>query len=336
MSRLIVFAAAVLSAAPCLPSPAGAAELEVTRATVAETKAVFGRVESRNVVAARARIGGTIETIEVSEGTEVGEGQVIGLVVDAKIALQRSAALARIEELRSQLDNARTELERAEELLKRGVTAQSRLDQARTRFDVAVNQEAVAEADLAVLDQQAREGEVLAPAGGRVLTVPVTEGSVILPGEPIARIASGGYFLRLSLPERHAAEIAEGDEVLIGERGLAPVDGAAPADQRRGRIAKVYPEIEAGRVIADVEVASLGDYFVGERTLVWIPIGKRETILVPSAAVTTRHGIDYVRLLTGGAELEVAVILGETFEDGEGPQVEILSGLVEGDRIAAP
>jgi RND family efflux transporter MFP subunit len=316
--------------------PSDAGELAIAPTTVVETKAVFGRVESRNVVPARARIGGTIEAIRVSEGSEVEEGLVIGVVVDPKIALQRSAAEARIQELRSQLDNARTELERAEELLKRGVTTQSRVDQARTQFDVAVNQEAVAEADLAVLDQQALEGEILAPAGGRVLTVPVTEGSVVLPGEAVARIASGRYYLRLSLPERHAAEITEGSAVTIGGRGLAPAEGATPAGMRQGRIAKVYPEIEAGRVIADVEVEGLGDYFVGERTLVRIPIGRRDAILVPQAAVTTRHGVDYVRLLADGAEIEVAVILGERFEEGAEPEVEILSGLAEGDRIVLP
>ncbi len=84
-----------------------------------------------------------------------------------------------------------------------------------------LNQVAAAEADRSVIEQRAREGQVLAPTDGRVLTVPVTPGAVVLAGEEIARIASGGYFLRLSLPERHAAEITEGATVESGERGRA-------------------------------------------------------------------------------------------------------------------
>lgn len=314
-----------------------AAEVEVSVVTIAETKAVFGQVQSRTVVPARARIGGTVREIRISEGSEVKEGQVVAVVVDDKIVLELTAAQARIDALKSQLENARIELERAQKLLERGVAAQSRLDQAKTQFDVVVNQMAAAEADKSVIEQRAREGDVLAPATGRVLTVPVTEGSVLLPGEGIARIATGQYYLRLSLPERHAAEIVEGAAVAIGQRGLSPARAGGIGTAREGRIAKVYPEIASGRVVADVEVSEIGDYFVNERTLVWIPVGKRTVIAAPQAAVRTRHGVDYIRIATAQGEQDIAVILGETFiGDGEVPLVEVLTGLREGDQVILP
>jgi hypothetical protein len=177
---------------------------------------------------------------------------------------------------------------------------------------------------------------VLAPASGRVLSVPVTPGSVVLAGEEISRIAGGGTFLRLSLPERHAAEIVEGDVVAVGERMLTAGDAAGAITTREGRLAKVYPEIRDGRVEADVEVEGLGGYFVGERTLVWIPVGRRSAITVPLAAVTTRHGVDTVRIATESGEMDVAVVLGETFAGDEGERVEILTGIRKGDRIVLP
>ncbi len=188
-----------------------------------------------------------------------------------------------------------------------------------------------------MIEQQSREGEVLAPASGRVLTVPVTQGSVILAGEEIARVAGGGTFLRLSLPERHAAEIVEGDTVTVGERLLSTGAGEASAvTTRQGRLAKVYPEIREGKVEADVEVEGLGDYFVGERTLVWIPVGRRSVIALPVAAVATRHGVDTVKIMTDGGELDVPVVLGETFAGDNGGRVEILTGIHEGDRVVLP
>jgi RND family efflux transporter MFP subunit len=314
--------------------PAAAGEYTVGATLIPEMKAVFGQVKSRTVVPARARTGGTIRAIHVTEGSEVAEGQAVAIVVDEKIALELDAADARIKEITSQLGNARTELERAEQLFARGVVSQGRVDQARTQFDVATNQLAAAEASKAVLEQQAREGEVLAPATGRVLTVPVTPGSVVLPGEEVARIATGRYYLRLSLPERHAAEISAGSMVLLGRRGLA--GDVHDEAVRQGRIAKVYPEISEGRVIADVEVEGLGDYFVNERALVWIPVGNRIGLTVPSAAVTTRQGIDYVRLATADGTIEIAVILGERFPDEADPRVEILTGLRDGDKVILP
>jgi RND family efflux transporter MFP subunit len=312
-----------------------AAEWTVQPRAVPEMKAVFGEVESRTVVPARARIPGTISAVRVSEGSEVKEGEVIGIVVDDKIALQLAAADAKIEALNSQLVNTRTQLDRAQQLRASGAGTQASLDQARMQFEVATNQVVAAEADKAVIEQSAREGEVLAPATGRVLTVPVTPGSVILAGEEVTRIATGPYYLRLSLPERHAREIVEGASVEVGERGNAQSSGR-PVATRSGKIVKVYPEITNGRVIADVNVEGIGSYFVNERTLVSIPVGKRAVLAVPSEAVRTIHGIDYLRIATSSGEMDIAVILGEFFEDGGRTLVEILTGLHAGDRVMVP
>lgn len=324
---------AALLALPC--SPARADEITVELRTIPEFKAVFGRVESRDVVAARARIGGTISEIRVEEGSQVESGAIIAIVVDDKIALQREAAEADIDALESQRANAEVELDRARQLLARGSATQARVDQLATQVGVLTNQLSAARARRAIIVQQSAEGEVVAPVAGRVLTVPITQGSVILPGETIATIAGGGYFLRLALPERHAAEIVEGDTVLVGRRALAGTAEDLPT-ATQGKLAKIYPEIDGGRVLADVEVEGLGDYFVGERTRVWIPVGRRSAVLVPVAAVTTRHGIDYVRVVEDGEEVEVAVILGETIAADEARMVEVLTGLRDGDRIVLP
>lgn len=315
---------------------ASAAEFTIEAQTIPELKAVFGQVQSRTVVPARARIGGTIREVAIIEGVEVKEGQVVARVVDDKLAFEINAADAKISALQSQLDNTRTELDRAQQLLARGAGTQSRLDLAKTQFDIVAGQVSAAQADKSVIEQRAREGSIVAPATGRVLTVPITLGSVILAGEEVARIASGQYYLRLFLPERHAAEIKTGGTVLIGGRGLSPVTSGSVATARPGRIARVYPQITGGRVIADVEVAGLGDYFVNERTLVWIPVGTRTVIAVPPEAVTIRHGVDYVRVATPDGPLDVAVILGETFQKDDRPRVEILTGLRNGDRVIMP
>ncbi len=322
--------AAVLAATGS--ATAGAAEFAVTPIEVEETKAVFGKVESRDAVPARARIGGTVREIRVDEGSEVAEGDVVAVIVDDKLALQQQAADARVQALTSQLGNAETELARAEQLLSSGNTTQARVDLARTQVEVLTNQLAAAQADRAVIAAQAAEGDVVAPATGRVLRVPITEGSVVLPGEEIALVAGGGYFLRLALPERHAGEIVEGATVSIGERGGSTASGTMSG---AGRLAKIYPQIEDGRVLADVEVEGLGDYFVGERTLVRIPVGKRSVLSVPPAAIVTRHGVDYVRL-AGEAGADVAVILGPAFEAGGEPRIEVLTGLRAGDVVIVP
>lgn len=335
-----VLAMAAICFAALAGNVAAAADYTVKPIGIEELKAVFGEVRSRHFVPARTRIGGTIAEITVTEGSEVSKGEVIARIVDEKIALQIDAADSEIKAIISQLDNAKVELDRTRRLFETGATTKAKLDQAQTQVDVLVNQLAAAVAKRDVLTQQAVEGDTVAPENGRVISVPVTLGSVVLAGDTIATVAGGGYFLRLSLPERHATEITEGGTVLVGERVLsADMAGAGPdpAAARTGKLVKVYPEITDGRVLADVEVDGLGDYFVGERTLVWVPVAHRQALAVPSAAVVTRHGVDYVRLAGAGEEpVDVAVIIGETFQRDGSELTEILTGLNADDKVLVP
>ncbi len=328
------FAIAALGWLAFAAPPAAAAEFEVTYRAFPVMKSVFGQVQSRDTVAARARIGGTVVEITVEEGNAVSAGDTIANVVDQKLALQLEAIEARQLAISAQLDNARTNLERTRQLFQRGTIAKTRLDEMQTQFSVLENELSAVIADKAVISRQAEEGSVLAPSSGRVLSVPVTAGSVILPGETVARIAGGGYFLRLLLPERHAAGITENDIVTVGARGLFPQSDAKGT--LSGRIAKVYPEILNGRVTADVEVDGLGDFFVGERTLVSLPIGERRAIAVPAGAITTRHGIDYVTVVRDGERAEITVVPGEPLETDAGRMMEVLTGLRAGDRVVLP
>jgi RND family efflux transporter MFP subunit len=301
-------------------------EFRVSVSELDDRKAVFGTVQSVDVVAARARIGGTTIGLAVDEGSAVTAGQVIATVEDPKLSLQMASVDARIRALDAQHKLAQTELTRMRKLRTSGNVSQSRLDQAQTNLNVVVSNRAAVIAERAVLEQRMAEGAVLAPAAGRVLRVHVTEGAVIMPGEPVAVIAVERYVLRIELPERHARFIRAGDEVLVGERGLALGEAG---DLRKGIIAQVYPEMSNGRVIADVEVVGLGDYFVGERARVHVATGKRKTIVVPADYLRRHHGVTFA-LVKG--EGDVMVQLGQRFGD----DVEILSGIRPGDVLLRP
>lgn len=318
----------VLIAALLAASSLHAAEVEIRAIEIVETKAVFGRVETRDVVAARARIGGTLISVDITEGDAVKQGERIALVADDKLALQLNAADARIRALTTEQANARIEYDRARDLLARGAGTQQRVDLTRTAHEVFRNQIAAAEADKAVIVQQSAEGAVVAPATGRVLTKAASRGSVIMPGEPVATIAGGGFFLRLALPERFAGSLKVGASV--------PVDGRAGAPAATGTLVKIFPQIENGKVIADVEVGTLGDFFVGERVLVHVPIAVRAVLAVPPTAVSNRAGVDFVAVATPSGPRDVAVIIGGPVETPQGRRIEILTGLHAGDRVIAP
>jgi RND family efflux transporter MFP subunit len=299
---------------------------------VADEKAVFATVESANVVPARARIGGTVVELTVKKGDQVKQGQVIATIGDKKLALQRKSLDAQIEGLEAQLAQAQTDLSRAEDLISHGTIPKTRLDEARTAFNVASNALKSRTAERSVLQQQVTEGGVLAPTAGRVLTVPVVTGTVILPGEQVATVAEQNFVLRLRVPERHARFLKTGDPVRIDGEELGK-SGA-----QFGTIRLVYPQIEDGRVIADAEVAGLGDYFVNQRIRVWVSAGERTSFIVPGSFIITRFGIDYARIRDDAKTVvDVPVQRGRELPRPEMPNaLEILSGLKAGDVLVRP
>ncbi len=310
---------------------AAAADFTVTLRSVNDEKAVFATLEGDSVVAARARIGGTVERLTVREGDVVRAGQVIGAVADEKLALQIGSLDAQIAALKAQVDQSQTDLARIEPLVKSGVLAKSRLDQARTALDVAQNSLTAQIGQRSVLSQQLAEGEILAPAGGRILTVPLTKGSVVMPGETVAMVSDGTPVLRLRVPERHARFLKQGDAVRIDG---AEFDTKGPVF---GRVTLVYPQIEDGRVIADAAVEGIDPYFVGARIRVWISAGSREAFIIPGSFVFTHFGVDYVLLEQDGKTIQVPVQRGLEHPLPQMPDgIEILSGLSADDHLVQP
>jgi RND family efflux transporter MFP subunit len=304
---------------------ASAAEFPVEQRNIPDVKAVFATVESVRTSAARARIGGTIGALSIREGDRVELGQQLAVVTDPKLPLQLAALNAQIESLRAQQAFAEVDLARVQKLRASGATAQSRLDEAQTTLDVVKANIAAKNAERAVVAEQSAEGAVLAPAAGRVLRVQAVNGAVVQPGETIASIAIETYVLRMRLPERHARSLQVGDKVMVGARGLE----AAPERLAEGAVRLVYPELDQGRVVADIDVAGLGDFFVGERTRVFVATGDRQTILVPAAFLFKRSGVTFALVKGIG---EVVVQPGQA----RGEDIEILSGLAAGDVLQKP
>lgn len=327
--------------------------LSVNRQVVDDLKSMFATVRTVDVTQARARIDGTLVELLIDEGDMVAAGQKLARVRDSKQPLQIAAIASKLRSLEAQLQLAQTTLERYSKLHALGKISQSALDEAKTRVDVVTADMAAARSDKAVVRESQIEGDILAPASGRVLKVHVTEGGVLLAGENIADIAAQNYVLRLMLPERHARFIKLGDTVLVGERGMVGSDvqvGEYLVDERsfgdnsyksfgenayksfgdspykEGFISQVYPELDNGRVVADVTVAGLGNFFVGERARVWVATDKRQAFVIGREYIHRRYGLSYVYLANGG---EVVVQPGQAIAGG----IEVLSGLREGDVL---
>ena len=252
-------------------------------------------------------------------------GEKLATVTDPKLPLQMAALDARIQALASQQAQAQIDLGRMQQLIKSGATTRASLDAAQTNAAVVAANIAAMRAERAVVAEQLAEGDVLAPGDGRVLKVAVVNGAVVMPGETVVTIAADAYVLRMRLPERHARFLHAGDKVLVGARGM----DISAEKLTQGQVRLVYPEIDQGLVVADVDVPGLGDFFVGERTRVFVATGERLAIVVPERYVYKRLGVSFTHVKGVG---ETVVQPGLPAEGG----IEVLSGLKPGDVLMPP
>lgn len=333
---LSLLAVAALTMAGCGKAPqrvdaptvaASGERLTLSAQTIADLKPVAATVTTRDMSEARARIGGTLSRLSVKEGDLVRRGQVIGVVVDQRLAFETRAYGAQAAAAAAEAERARAELKRVEVLHAKGFYATARLEQAQAAARAAQGQAEAVVAQRSAAAELVGQGAVLAPADGRVLRAETPAGSVVSPGQSVATITAGAPLLRLEIPEAQAGALKVGDTVAVV---AADLPGAAPT----GVIEQVYPAVSGGRVVADVRVPGLDAGLVGRRVRVRVKVGERSAVILPRRFVSTRYGIDFLRVVGrdgGTADVAVQVTPGPAAD-----QVEVLSGVAAGDVVIAP
>ncbi len=306
-------------------SIARAAPLEVREQVIIDYRPVVSRIEAADTATARARLQGVVTKLAIDEGDLVKAGDVVAIIADDTLGPQISALKSRIDGLNARINQAEQDLQRNEALFAEGFFPRAKLDEQRTSLDVLKRNLAAAISERRALVARQNEGRIIAPADARVTKVNVVEGSVVSPGEIIARFATLDGLVRMALPERHAAQIKEGETVSLR---LPSRDNVV----KSATIIKIYPELRDGAVIADATVEGGLNALVGERVDVLAPVGERRAILIPKNYVVTRYGIDFVRVKVGDRFVDAPVAIAAPLLDDD-QQYEILSGLRAGDLI---
>ena len=320
-----ISAAALLFAFPGLVQ---AQTITVEESVVIDYRPVIARIEAGDTATARSRLQGVVTRLNVVEGQIVKAGDLVAVVTDSTLPPQLSALGSNIEGLKAQVKQSENDIARNEGLLAQGFYPRVRLDEEKTSLDVLKRSLASAEAERRALSAREAEGRILAPANAHVTDVNVVRGSVVSPGDVLASFATVNGVVRLALPERHAATLTEGELISLRLPSRSDVI-------RTATIIKIYPELKQGSVIADAKVEGGLTTLFGERVDVLAPVGERRAVRIPKDYVSTRFGVDFVRVQVGERFIDAPVALAAPLVDVAG-QFEILSGLKPGDRIEKP
>jgi RND family efflux transporter MFP subunit len=247
--------------------------------------------------------------------------------------LEAPATAARVRQAEEALARARAERRRADRdyararrLHARQAATERRLDEARAAAEAARAATRRAKGALsearAVLDR----ARVRAPARGRVREVHVDPGDLAAPGRPLLVLQTpGAAHLRAYVREGLATRIAVGDTLetrvpAASFEGAAVVERIAPAVDPRSRAFAI-----------EVGLPADGRLLPGMFGRVEVPARARPTVWVPDTAIRRVGQLELVRARAGGGAWGLRhVTTGRT----RGDEVEVLSGLEGGERVA--
>ncbi|MCL5669809.1 MAG: efflux RND transporter periplasmic adaptor subunit [Acidobacteria bacterium] len=311
-----------------------------------------GTVKAEITSVLGAEISGTVRRVLVKEGDRVRRGQLLAVIDSRAQQAQLEAAAAGIEESVQGLAEVRQALQAAqadrmfaeatyrryEGLLAKNSVSRQEYDNAETRYKAALANEKAVEAKLKQMEARRLQAQaqhssaatvfsysrIVSPVDGVVTSKSVDEGTLVMPGTPLITVEDTGHFrLDASVPERYLGLIHIGESVPV----------TIGSQQVEGRVVEIVPAADPSTrtFVAKVELPRGCNCQSGQYGSANFAIGAEKRLLVPSDAVVTRGELQGLFVVnTEGIAYYQLVKTGRIFGD----QVEILSGLDDGDRVA--
>ncbi|WP_310396806.1 efflux RND transporter periplasmic adaptor subunit [Hymenobacter sp.] len=275
---------------------------------------VQGRVEFDQNATVPARMAGTLTSVRVVRGDRVGAGQVLA-TIDASV-LDASVA-----ELRTRLDLARTVYVKQKSLWDQQIGTE-------IQYLTAKNNKESLERNLATLNRQRAQYNVVAPFGGTVDEVLPKLGEAVAPGAPVVRMLSGqGGKIVADVSENYASSIKAGDVAMVTLPDLS--DEEFPTTVRT-----VSRGISATSRTFTVELRVTGKYArqLRPNQVAQVRIQNYATASVPVLpvdAVQKDETNSFVYVVQGGKATKRIIKTGKTYNG----KVEVNDGLKTDDKV---
>ena len=278
----------------------------------------------------RAKAGGTLLALTVSEGSRVQAGQVLGRIELADLA-------SRVNERGANLESARTALVQAERthasnerLAQQQFISSIGLENSRSALETARANLNAAQAALDTMRVGLRDATLLAPISGIVAK------RYALPGEKVS--IEQQLLTIVDLARLELAGVVGTHEVgRITPGMLVEVQVEGVAQSVAGRIARIAPAAEPGTRSIGVtielpnakETLRAGQYALARATLV----DDSDRLTLPAAAVGNTSGQDHVWVIESGSLARRAVTVGR--RDAREGRVEVLNGVTPASQVLA-
>ncbi len=324
--------------------------IDVARGSITEKAVAVGQIEPRLKFEVKSKISGIVKRCAVEVGDRVGPGDSLFEIAPDPTPTELVEAERRLESAESAYKRAESNWQRSTELARQGIIAAEDEDASRESFELAKIEVASARDNLDLIRKgriagrgRTMESIIRAPAGGILLERNVDPGDPVVPltsfqaGTVLATVADmGDLIFKGTVDEIDVGKLAVGVPARLNI-------GALPGETVTGRLTRIAPQAkeEEGARLFEVEIeldppneSSIVLRAGYSATVDLIIREKSEILVIPERLVLFEED---------GARTFVEVP-GATPEDdprkieirtglSNGLNIEVLSGLEEGDRV---
>ena len=309
-----------------------------------ERRVISGIVTAVDDTLLAFEVAGTVETVEVSLGDVVEQGDVLARLDPEPLELAVRDAEAGLAEATAQRAVARADFSRTRSLFEADVASRQQLDRAIAQRDSRDSQVEAAEARLNLASRDLRRSVLEAPFRGSISVRDVDPAMRVAAGQTVFEMDSeeGGLRVEVQMPETLIARVRQGDEVEVG----FPAKGDPRFDVGDERFPAVVSEVgtragagNAFPVRADLQVTPPGlrPGMTAEVTFS-IPLGASEMpglegFLIPIAAALAEPDDRFSAFVY---DRETSTVEKRSIRTGgvADNHIAVLEGLEEGDIIA--
>jgi len=305
----------------------GAPVATVQRRTIDDSAEWPGAVRALLRAEIAPKVTARILEVRVRAGESVRRDDVLAVLDDRDVRARAEQARAGLDAARVEQKDAEADLGRMRRLVAEGVSPRQSLDDAEARFRTAGAEASRAGDALSEAEALLADTTIRAPFDGIVDERRSEPGDMTAPGRAIAVMHSPSHFqIEAAVPEGCARRLRAGMTLRVRldepDREVeARLEEIAPAADPKSHTVLVKAGLPAG---AGALPGAFGRLIQ--------TCDRRSAILIPAAAVTRSGQLELVRVLEDGRPRVRNVRTGKR----HGDDVEVLSGLREGERVVLP
>lgn len=287
----------------------------------------LGTLVSDQKVKITSRITGYLKSVKIKEGQRVKKGQLLAIIDDANVNGVILEFRAKVNQASSALKDAALDKNKFAILFKSGSISENEFRKALLAHEIAIEQLAASEANLAVAKSQLAYTNILSPINGNITELYQHAGDLASPGVAIARVETIQTLeLKTEIPERYISKITPGGDTTL------TIDAMPGTPEIRGTVSRITPSSVGGTHTFEVFITPLApiNALPGMFGRARFFIGVENKIVIPQSVIVKRHGLRGILIAKNGND----TFRWLRFGDVRGNGIEVLAGLQENEIIS--